>query len=159
MSDIETTLSGKYKNATTGTVYTRVTERNGIYTVTNEAGSQYFVKRDKLVPIPNRTPLMPSNDVHSEETSEFAYIDGTDVKKPTIEFLIDEICPHSPLLDFNKQRLLKLIRNKLREARIDELQNLPMTARGIQWGGRMHNVVMDFAIERRIAALTSEDNK
>jgi len=81
---------------------------------------------------PENTGIRPAyknvmSDVHSEETNEFAYIDGTDVKKPTIEFLIDEICPHSPLLDFNKQRLLKLIETEkadaIREARIAENQH------------------------------------
>ena len=67
MSDFETRLPGKYQHATTGTVYTRVTERNGIYTVTNMAGAQYSVNKEKLIPIPIHTPVMPSNDVHSEE--------------------------------------------------------------------------------------------
>ena len=99
----------------------------------------------------------PSPTVSDEETSEFDYIDGTDVKKPTIEFLIDDICPHSPLLDFNKQRLLKLIHNKQREVRIDELNFIL---------GLVSRLSSDYAeneirmlLNERIESLTSEDNK
>lgn len=37
-------------------------------------------------------------------------------EEPTIEWLIDQICPHSPLLDFNKQRLVALITQQCKDA-------------------------------------------
>lgn len=46
------------------------------------------------------------------------------VDEPTIEWLIDQIAPNkgnSPLLNFNKKRLLKLIQAECNRARLQEL--------------------------------------
>lgn len=55
------------------------------------------------------------------------------------------------IIDLNK--LKAAIQARDNAIRIVELENLPMIPRGIQWNNDAHNVVLDTAIENRIAQL------
>lgn len=55
-----------------------------------------------------------------------------DIEEPTIDWLIDQIAPNpgnSPLVNFNKERLRKLIAAQDRNSRIDEVQQLAAIAK------------------------------
>ena len=98
---LETVLKGTYRHKRSGTIYTRVTVQNGIYTVTNEKGSQYFVNGDKLERVPLETPseldeifymLEKSVKYHLDENQLKVYRSHKRVAKQAIERLIaDEV--------------------------------------------------------------------
>lgn len=57
---------------------------------------------------------------------------------------------------YDTKMLIRLIKSYATQRALEELENLPMVARGIQWNDKTHNVVMDFTIKDRITALKKD---
>lgn len=115
---------------------------------------------------PNDLPHLPDeNPGEIDDMLEKALMTSTEPEErlPTIEWLIESIAAgNSPLIEFNKKRLLDIISLKGREARIDELEHVIYEgdAYYIIWKNpKPHSrEIKTISIEERIDQLKKETN-